>query len=202
MAVLCLGDSLAALALRSFRPLSFSRAPAAAVLCEGAFAADCPAEVNDWTISKTTSFMERGSWFFLERFGMGVLLKVSRQRRIPFRGSLAVTPLMATPLPAWVAAGTSLITIILPIAFNAFLLLDFTRAILGAFTFHDQFSFPRCLCFAVSSPRRRDGGGEREQNRNETAPRFPTGRFSCQVTLLLLYSRSLCRDVIKDLRWI
>ena len=73
IAVLFLGDSLAALALRSFRPLSFSRATAAAFFCEGSCSEDCPSEVNDWTISKTTSFMERDSFPLLERLGMGVL---------------------------------------------------------------------------------------------------------------------------------
>jgi hypothetical protein len=107
---------------------------------------------------------------------------------------------MATPLPAWVAAGTSLITIILPIAFNAFLLLDFTRAILGAFTFHEHVSFPRCLYFADSSPLRRDGGCKREK-RNEAAPRFPARLFSLQGTIVLLYSRSLFREVSKYVRY-
>jgi hypothetical protein len=103
---------------------------------------------------------------------------------------------MATPFPAWVAAGTSLITIILTISFNAFLWLDFTRAILGAFTFHEQFSVPRCFYVADSSPLRRAGGWKREK-RNETAPRFPARLFSLQVTILLVYSRSLFREVSK-----
>jgi hypothetical protein len=47
LAVLCFGDSWAAFVLRSLRLLSFSRAPAAAVLCEGFFSEACPAEVND-----------------------------------------------------------------------------------------------------------------------------------------------------------
>jgi hypothetical protein len=73
IAVLFFGDSLAALALRSFRPLSFSRATAAAFFCGISFPEDCLSEVNDWTISKTTSLMERESLLLLERFGMGLL---------------------------------------------------------------------------------------------------------------------------------
>ena len=73
IAVLFFGDSLAALALRSLRPLSFSRATAAAFSCGGSFPGDCPSKVNDWTISKTTLFMERGFSLLLERFGMELL---------------------------------------------------------------------------------------------------------------------------------
>jgi hypothetical protein len=72
IAVLFFGDSLAALALRSLRLLSFSRATAATFFCGGSFPEDCPSEVNDWTIPKTTSFMERDSFPLLERFGMGL----------------------------------------------------------------------------------------------------------------------------------
>jgi hypothetical protein len=44
---------------------------------------DCPAEVNDWTISKTTSFRERDSVLCLERFDMGVLLRVVMEWTAP-----------------------------------------------------------------------------------------------------------------------
>ena len=67
---------MAALALRSLRPLSFSRATVAAFFCGDSFPEDCPFEVNDWTISNTTSFMERDSLLLLERFGMGILLSL------------------------------------------------------------------------------------------------------------------------------
>ena len=43
---------------------------------------------------------------------------------------------MTTTLPTRVAARAGFIAIILPIALNALLLLDFTRTILGAFAFH------------------------------------------------------------------
>gem|GEM_PF-5833662 len=72
IAVLFFGDSLAAWALRAFRLPSFSRAAAAALVRGGAFLEGWLAEVNDRTISKATSFMERDS-SLLERFGMGVV---------------------------------------------------------------------------------------------------------------------------------
>ena len=73
IAVLFFGDSLAALALRSLRWLSFSRVTTATFFGGVFFPEDCLSEVNDWTISKTTSFMERDSFPLLERLGMGVL---------------------------------------------------------------------------------------------------------------------------------
>ena len=65
---------------------------------------------------------------------------------------------MATPFSTRMAARASLITIVLPISLNTFLLLDFTRTILRAFAFHNPFSFA-----------------------TETAPRFPTGLYGLQA---------------------
>jgi len=61
-------------------------------------------------------------------------------RRVHSEPSLAVTPLMAASLLAYMVAGTGFITIILAIPLNAFLSLDFTRTIMGTFAFHDWFS--------------------------------------------------------------
>jgi hypothetical protein len=66
------------------------------------------------------------------------------------------------------AARASLITIVLAIPLNTFLLLDFTRTIFGAFAFHDWFSFS-----------------------HETAPRFPTGLYGLRAddtTFAFLFS--------------
>jgi hypothetical protein len=93
MAVLCFGESLVALALRSLRLLSFSRATATAFLCGGSFPEDCPSKVNDWTISKITSFIERDSLLSLERFGMGVLYTLTiRDGKKGFRSVLEIFP--------------------------------------------------------------------------------------------------------------
>jgi hypothetical protein len=99
IAVLFLGDSLAAFALRSLRPLSFSRATAAAFFCGGSCSEDYPSEVNDWTISKTTSFMERDSLLLLERFGMGVLYTLNiRDGKQSTISAIGPTPLRDTGL--------------------------------------------------------------------------------------------------------
>jgi hypothetical protein len=47
--------------------------------------------VNDWTISKARSFMERGSFRLLERFGMGLLYTLTL--RDGKQGTLHVLPL-------------------------------------------------------------------------------------------------------------
>ena len=71
-----------------------------------------------------------------------VLPTESRARPF-FEGGLAVASLVATALPAWVAACTGVATILLTIAFNPLLLIDFTRAVAFTCAFHRRFSFFR-----------------------------------------------------------
>ena len=74
--------------------------------------------------------------------------------------ALAVTPLVATPLAIWVAARTRLGAVVLAIALDAFLLLDFTGTILGTLTFHRRSPFLRIppllplsvICSAMPPP--------------------------------------------------
>jgi hypothetical protein len=82
---------------------------------------------------------------------------------------------MATPFPALVAAGASLVTIVLAIPLNTFLLLDFTRTILGACAFHRRFSFPTGLLFTVSSSLGRYEGFEGQSTEMKQPHSFPRG---------------------------
>ena len=56
-----------------------------------------------------------------------------------------MTARMATAFPSGVAVRASLIAVVLAILLNAFLLFDFTRTVMGAFTFHQQGSFVQDL---------------------------------------------------------